>query len=87
MKKLLHSTIALYPIVLEQHEEGGYFATCPTFQGCHASGETVGDAIDNINDIIRIHIEARRKFGDPIPSIKISSATDIRFTLPIPVNV
>jgi len=54
------NSLILYPITIEPHEEGEYFASCPLFQGCHAEGETVGKAIDNIRDVIRVHIEARR---------------------------
>ena len=47
------STISVYPVVIEPHEEGGYFAYCPLLQGCHAEGETYGEALDNIRDVIK----------------------------------
>lgn len=83
--KTKFNTIALYPITIEPHEEGGYFAYCPVFQGCHAEGQSVGEAIDNIKDVIRVHIEARKEFGEFIPSVKVSHSADLRFTLPLPV--
>jgi len=53
--------ISLYPIHIEPCEEGGYFAHCPTLQGCHAEGETLGEVIDNIHDVIKVHVELRKK--------------------------
>lgn len=76
----------LYPITVESHKEGGYFAFCPLFQGCHAEGETVGEAIDAIHDVIRVHIEARKKFSEFVPLLELPDSTKIRFTLPVPVK-
>ena len=85
-KKTSKIDISLYPITLEQHKEGGYFASCPVFQGCHAEGKSIGEAIDNIRDVIHLHIEARKKFGEPTPSVNVPADTGIKFTLPVPVN-
>lgn len=62
MKK--HLQLDLYPVTVEPHTEGGYFAFCPLFQGCHAEGETFGKAIDNMRDVISVHIEARKQFAE-----------------------
>lgn len=56
-----------YRIVIEQDEDGIYIATCPALQGCHSQGDTVDEAIENIKDAIRLHIEAREALGEPIP--------------------
>jgi predicted RNase H-like HicB family nuclease len=50
-------------VIIEPCEEGGYFATCPALQGCHAEGETYLEALENIQDIIRIHLESRAELG------------------------
>ena len=50
-------------------EEGGYFSECPILQGCHAEGDTFGKAIDNLQDVIRVHLQARIKHGDFVPAI------------------
>ena len=50
-------------IIIEPCEEGGYFAACPALQGCHAEGETYLEALVNIQDIIRIHLESRAELG------------------------
>ncbi|PIP16955.1 MAG: HicB family protein [Candidatus Portnoybacteria bacterium CG23_combo_of_CG06-09_8_20_14_all_37_13] len=65
MKKQLF----LYPINIEPMEEGGYFSECPILQGCHAEGDTFGKAIDNLQDVIRVHLQVRIKHGDFVPAI------------------
>lgn len=42
------------PVKIEPLEEGGYLAICPAIQGCHAEGRTVGEALDNLQDVARV---------------------------------
>jgi predicted RNase H-like HicB family nuclease len=35
---------------IEALPEGGYLASCPDIQGCHAEGATVADALANLED-------------------------------------
>lgn len=53
--------ILLYPVLIEACEEGGYFANCPVLQGCHAEGETIKEALENLKDIIKIVTEYKKK--------------------------
>jgi predicted RNase H-like HicB family nuclease len=55
------------PIEIEPLEEGGYLAVCPLLQGCHAEGETVAEAIENVEDVARQLIELMREDGVPLP--------------------
>ncbi len=56
-----------FRIVIEQDEDGVYIASCPALQGCHSQGDTIEEAVENIKDSIRLHIEARKSLGEPIP--------------------
>lgn len=56
-----------YTIVLEQDEDGIYVASCPALQGCYTQGDTYEEAIANIKDAVRLHIEARKSLGEPVP--------------------
>ena len=47
---------ALWPVIVEKDEDG-YFAYCPLLQGRYTQGETYEEAIDNLYDAIRLHIE------------------------------
>jgi len=62
------------PVVIEADGDG-YFVSCPALQGCYSQGETYEEAIANIKDAIRLHIEDRRADGEELPhnaSISIS---------------
>ena len=62
-----------YTVVVERDEDGLYIASVPLLQGCYTQGETYEEAMANIKDAIKLHIEARRDLGEPIP---IESAID-----------
>jgi Uncharacterized conserved protein len=57
----------ILPIEIQPLEEGGYLAICPAIQGCHAEGETIAEAMDNIEDIAKILLELRVEDGLPLP--------------------
>lgn len=56
-----------YNVVIEQDEDGLFVASCPALQGCYTQGQTYQEALENIKDAIRLHIEARRQVGEPVP--------------------
>ena len=85
MSKSVKQTL-IFPINIEPCEEGGFFADCPVLQGCHAEGETYGEAIDNITDVIKAHVEIKRKHGEIIPFVKVGKLTDISVQFPLPVG-
>ena len=49
-------------VVIEKDEDG-YFASCPQLQGCYAQGDVYEEALENIKDAIRLHIEDRIENG------------------------
>ena len=56
-----------YRVIIEQDEDGVYIASCPALKGCYSQGDTIEEAIENIKDAIRLHIEARKILGESIP--------------------
>jgi predicted RNase H-like HicB family nuclease len=70
-------------VVIEACEEGGYFAWCPILQGCHAERESYAEVIENIEDVIKAHIEIRKKHGEFVSSIELKSEKRIDVNLPI----
>ncbi len=44
------------PIVVEGDADG-YFAFCPVLQGCYSQGDSYEEALKNIRDAIKLHIE------------------------------
>jgi predicted RNase H-like HicB family nuclease len=56
-----------FRIIIEQDEDGVYISSCPALKGCYSQGDTIQEAKKNIEDAIRLHIEARESIGEPIP--------------------
>ena len=54
------------PIVVEADSDG-YFVSCPPLQGCYSQGDTYEEAVENIKDAIRLHLEDRLADGEEIP--------------------
>lgn len=56
-----------YTVIVERDEDGLYVASVPLIPGCYTQGATYEEAMTNIKDAIRLHIEARRALGEPVP--------------------
>jgi len=56
-----------FTVVLETDEDGVYIASCPALPGCYSQGDTYEEALENLKDAIRLHIDARRQLGEPVP--------------------
>jgi predicted RNase H-like HicB family nuclease len=44
-------------VILEPSEEGGFTAHVPSLPGCISEGETVDDALANIQEAIAVYLE------------------------------
>jgi len=75
--------VLLYPVIVETCEEGGYFAYCPSIQGCHAEGGSYSEVIENIEDVIKAHLEVRKKYREFLPGVEVKKGTQITLNLPI----
>ena len=58
----------LIPVQVESLEEGGYLAICDVIQGCHAEGDTVAEALENLEDVAKTLLEVQKEDGVPLPS-------------------
>ncbi|HUT03031.1 MAG TPA: type II toxin-antitoxin system HicB family antitoxin [bacterium] len=47
-----------FAVVIEKDKDG-WFAMCPDLQGCYTQGDTYEEALENIKDAIRLHVEDR----------------------------
>jgi predicted RNase H-like HicB family nuclease len=59
-------TQLILPIVIEADADG-YFVSCPSLQGCYSQGDSYEDAVQNIKDAIRLHLEDRLADGEAVP--------------------
>ncbi|MCR4408198.1 MAG: type II toxin-antitoxin system HicB family antitoxin [Anaerolineae bacterium] len=62
----------MLPIIIEKDKDG-YFAFCPSLQGCYTQGESYEEVLANIEDAIRLHIEDRLASGESIPTPEMVS--------------
>jgi len=63
------------PVILEGDQDG-YFVSCPALQGCYSQGETYEEAMANIKDAMRLHLEDRLANGEEIPeAVSVSLST------------
>jgi len=63
-------------IVVEK-DKNGYYAYCPELQGCYSQGDTYEEAVENIRDAIKLHIEDKLAEGEEIPQSEITSIANI----------
>ncbi len=63
--------------VVVEKDSDGYFAFCPELQGCYTQGDTYEEAMKNIEDAIRLHIEDMIETGETIPIVESISLTSL----------
>lgn len=66
----------LLDVVVEKDVDG-YFVYCPSLQGCYSQGSTYEEALENIRDAIKLHLEDRTASGEPLPSAQAISVTSL----------
>lgn len=57
-----------YKIVVEECEEGGFYAECPAFTGCHVEGETYEETMKEIKEAVKVFIDDYRSRNEVLPS-------------------
>jgi len=62
-------------IIIEECEEGGFYAECPAFQGCHVEGDTYEETMREMKTLIAGFIEDYNKNNEKIPSDNYSIAS------------
>ncbi len=63
-------------VVIEKDEDG-YFAFSPELQGCYAQGDSYEEVLENIKDVIRLHLEDRIEGNEDIAKIESISLTSL----------
>lgn len=65
-----------FPVLIERDEDG-YFASCPSLQGCFTQGDTYEEAVANLKEAIQLHVEDRLACGEEIPQLDAVSFTTL----------
>jgi predicted RNase H-like HicB family nuclease len=61
-------TMQRYIALLHAGRRGGYGVSFPDFPGCISGGDSLAKALTNGTAALRLHVEAMRADGDPIPA-------------------
>jgi predicted RNase H-like HicB family nuclease len=67
--------------VIVEKDKNGYYAFAPDFQGCYSQGESYEEALENIKDAIRLHIEDLLDSGDSIDVPESVSLTSLEIAV------
>jgi predicted RNase H-like HicB family nuclease len=57
-----------YTVILHKAEEGGYWVEVPALSGCFSQGETIEEALQNVQEAIALHLEVMAEEGQEPPS-------------------
>lgn len=61
-----------YPIVIYPADEGGYVAEVPALKGCLAQGETLTEALEELQTVKGLWIETAKKRGQTLPDVELA---------------
>lgn len=59
--KITNSNILHVPIIIEQDEDDFYIVSCPVFKGCHSYGNTIEEALNNIQEVIQMCVDEEKE--------------------------
>lgn len=80
MKKFKTTTYN-FPVIIEKDADGLFVADCPELIGCHSQGKTIEEAITNIRDAIKLHLQILKEDKAEIPQLHPVSLTSLEVTV------
>ena len=72
---------------LSEKEGGGYLAEVPDLPGCMADGETIDEAVHEIESAMTSWIKTAKEFGDTVPSPSTSSRYSGQWRIRVPKHL
>ncbi|WP_306366294.1 type II toxin-antitoxin system HicB family antitoxin [Nocardiopsis sp. CC223A] len=69
--------MSTFAVIIERAEDGGYGAWSPDLPGCVALGDTEEEALREMAEAVRGHLEVLRELGEPPPRPATVSATTL----------
>lgn len=67
MTSISAKTLDKRTVLLYTDEDGYFVAEVPSLPGCISQGETLEEALENIQEAIELHIEVLQERGLPVP--------------------
>ncbi len=55
-----------FTVTLDRGEDGAWIVECPSIPGCVSQGQTREEALENIQEAIRLCLEVRAERGLPL---------------------
>ncbi|MXW44913.1 MAG: type II toxin-antitoxin system HicB family antitoxin [Gammaproteobacteria bacterium] len=55
-------------VVIHPAEEGGFWVEVPALPGCYSQGESVNEALGNVEEAISVYLEVLRDAGQDAPA-------------------
>lgn len=82
------SQVYRVPLVMTPQDEGGYTVTSPALPGLVTEGDSLEEALTNVEDALRATLELYEDTGRPVPSglVQDPDAGAIQFDLLLPVS-
>ena len=72
-----------YLVIIEGGQDGeNYSAYSPDVEGCVATGDTLGEVVDNMQSALQFHLEGIRLRGEEVPPG--SDGTTLYMTVTVP---
>ena len=68
------------PLVFDPQPEGGYTVTCPILPELVTEGDTIAEALVNVEDALVAILEAYEDLGRPLPPVLERVALDLHTT-------
>jgi len=65
--RTVRETVYTYTVLFEPAAEGGYTVTVPMLPGAITEGDTLGEARERAQEVIRGYLKLLRKRKEPIP--------------------
>jgi len=79
-----------YPVILKpltEEEGGGFLAEIPDLPGCQADGETIEEALHELEDAMTSWIKTAQEFNDPIPEPSTSDKFSGQWRIRVPKSL
>ena len=54
-------------MIVHEAEEGGYWVDVPVLSGCYSQGETIEEAMKNVEEAIEVHLEGIKEEHLKVP--------------------
>ena len=82
------SNVYRVPLVMTPQDEGGYTVTSPVLPGLVTEGDSLEEALTNVEDALRATLELYEDTGRPVPSglVQDPDAGAIQFDLLLPAS-